>query len=409
MISVEEATQLVLARGQDFGSESLPTNTCTGRILAEDLYADRDFPPFDRVTLDGIAISADGLKTKLRCFQIEGRQHAGEPPRTRQEPDGCIEVMTGAVLPLGTDLVIPVEDLELRSQTATLFEGREVQARQGVHPLGSDRKAGELLVPAGIRISGAELGIAATLGKSRLAVRKQPRITILTTGDELVPIEDTPLPYQIRRSNGESLRGILSAETDALQLRHVPDDPAALEQALAERVNTSDAILLCGGVSRGKKDYVPDVLAKLGVEKIFHRVRQKPGKPLYFGQIANTVIFGLPGNPVSTACCAIRYVLPWIRQSQGLSPLPACMAGLKSDQTPSTRPARLASLTHFLPGKLQLENGCIEMFPLHGNTSGDLANLCRADGFLEIPAGDSPITDPDQFRFFAFRQGLIGT
>ncbi len=401
MTDVEKATELVFSRVQSWGEEQVSLPDAVGRVLREPLVADRDFPPYTRVTMDGIAILYEQYKMGRRTFRIQGLQAAGSPRMELTNPEHCLEVMTGAVLPKGTDTVIPYEEVVLNDGEARVLSDDFKQGKNA-HLQGLNRKQGDLIVPSGKRITAAELGVAATIGKSRLLVAGLPSVCIITTGDELVEVHEQPLPHQIRKSNAYSIRALLKSEGIQADLRHIQDNRQETIRVLEECLSKYDLLVLSGGVSKGKLDFVPEALEELGVEKLFHRVRQRPGKPFWFGESpkTNTVVFALPGNPVSSFMCTCRYLLPFVQHSLGVSkPL---------------RYARLAEpftfkpeLTYFLQVRLRYSpEGIVEAIPVPGKGSGDLANLCEADAFLELPASQSHFEAGENFPLWPFRPAV---
>jgi molybdopterin molybdotransferase len=279
MISVKQATEIVLANALQLPDETIPLHLATGRVLREPLTADRDFPPFDRVSMDGIAIHFANFEAGQRRFFIENIQAAGAPQLVLAQWEHCLEVMTGAMLPQGTDTVIRYEDLSIDAGFATI-NLEKVQPRQNIHEQGVDRKQGETIVAAspfgeGSLISPAELGVAATIGKSQLRVAALPRVCVLSSGDELVEVNETPLPHQIRKSNVHVMAAVLGTWGLASDLLHLPDDPAAIEATLSDCLKNYDCLLMSGGVSMGKFDHLPEVLEKLGVRKLFHKLSRQ--------------------------------------------------------------------------------------------------------------------------------------
>jgi molybdopterin molybdotransferase len=382
MINVEEAVRIIQKTVKDFGVEELPLEDALGRVLREDLHADRDFPPFNRVTMDGIAIRRESFAAGRRTFPIAGIAAAGAPPMTLRDPEACLEVMTGAILPAGTDAVIRYEDLEIANGAAAIVLD-EVKPGQNIHRRGEDRPKGDRIVPRYRRLSPAELGVAATVGKAVIKVSRLPKTMIISTGDELVPVSETPLPHQIRRSNVHRLKATLQKVNVPVDTFHLQDDLEEILQQLKKILRKYEVVLLSGGVSKGKFDYLPEALAQLGVEKLFHRIAQRPGKPFWFGRAANgTTVFALPGNPISSFLCTHRYFLPWLDACLGLPPAPAPKAVLQEDVP--FKP----DLTRFLEVKLDFDDqGRILARPVPGSGSGDLANLVDADAFVELPRG----------------------
>lgn len=397
MINIKEATHLVLNQTLSFGEESVALKQAIGRILREDLHAERDFPPFDRVTMDGIAISFSTFEKGQKSFPIQNVQAAGAPQATLENETHCMEVMTGAMLPQNCDTVIRYEDLEIQNGTATI-QVDTLKLQQNVHHRGTDRKADSLIVKAGGIISPAEIGVAATIGKSELLVAAIPKVVIITTGDELVEVDEQPLPYQIRSSNVYKIKSALQQWGLPAVALHLIDDKAAIKSSLEECLQKYEVIILSGGVSKGKFDFVPEVLADLGVDKHFHKVAQRPGKPFWFGGTATCRVFALPGNPVSSFMCLQRYFRPWFRACMQLDPMPHPFAILSEDFT--FKP----DLTYFLQVKISYDaDGRIMAKPVTGNGSGDLANLVDADAFLELPQGRNTFNKGEAFPLIIYR------
>ncbi len=399
MIDIHHATDIVLEHRRDLGVETVPLPLAAGRVLAEPIRADRDFPPFDRVTMDGIAIQYQAFAKKdTPVFPVLGTQAAGAPPQSMPDPDGCLEVMTGAVLPEGTDTVIRYEDVTIENGTA-IINVEAIKEGQNIHRRGTDRPQGSTILEPGVLLSAAELGVAATVGKALLQVRRLPTAVIISTGDELVPVESFPEPHQIRSSNTHTIRASLKKWGLQVDDLHLVDEPAVIRRELQRCLEKYDMILMSGGVSKGKFDFVPEALEDLGVEKCFHRVRQRPGKPFWFGHWrGQCTIFALPGNPVSSFMCTHRYVGPWVRACMGLDPLDYDYAVL--DSTFTFKP----DLTYFLQVRLDYaRNGMRRAIPVEGHGSGDLANLVEADGFLELPRGRTEFPEGELFPVLIYR------
>jgi molybdopterin molybdotransferase len=388
MLSVSEAYSIVLNHLLVLPAETIPLPQAAGRVLREPLTADRDLPPFDRVSMDGIAIQYQAFATGQRRFRVAGAQFAGKPSLTLTDKTACLEVMTGAMLPAATDTVIRYEDSRIIDGFAEVLID-EVVSGQHIHYQASDRKQHEVLVAAGTRLGPPEMAVAASVGKATVSVSKLPRIALISTGDELVDVSETPKPYQIRRSNTYLLQTVLQSAGAETTLLHLPDEPEIMETVLKTLLNDYDALVLSGGVSAGKADFVPKVMEPIGVRQLFHQVAQRPGKPLWFGASdAGKVVFGLPGNPVSTFLCAYRYLLPWLNASLGLPVLQPSVARLaRSISFPP-------KLTYFLPVSLSVSKDGIWLAePLPGSGSADYANLLQCDGFMELP--------PDRTEFEA--------
>ena len=380
-ISVEAAASLIASHLPRFVAECIALADAQGRVLRQSVVADRDQPPFDRVMMDGIAIRyAEPLPSR---FRLIGAQMAGTAALRLDDADTCLEAMTGAMLPIGTDTVIPVEALERDGQTMTLRDAAAVQRGQFVHSQGSDCRQGECLLEPGCVLRAPEIAVLATNGVAQVSVTRQPTIAIIATGDELVGIDQRPQAWQIRRSNDHAIAAALNdAQFHRVSLHHVSDDEARIASLLADQLASCDVLILSGGVSMGQRDYIPRALAALGVEEVFHRIAQRPGKPMWFGIApGGKPVFALPGNPVSALVCTLRYVLPALRQASG-----AHAHAPRQRVSLATSLRTHASLTCFVPVALDhaADGRCLAR-PIPSATSGDFASLVRTDGVIELP------------------------
>ncbi|GAA4016759.1 molybdopterin molybdotransferase MoeA [Hymenobacter fastidiosus] len=405
MISVEEATRLVLGTVRPVPTETIALTAATGRVVQAPLYADRDFPPFDRVAMDGIALAYGAVVAGQTDFPIEATQLAGAPPQPLHNPRAAVEIMTGAMLPPGADTVVRYEDIIFHEEAGQRIARVQVPppaAGHNVHRQAADRQQGDLLLPIGTRLGPAEIAVAATVGAAVVVVARALRVAVVSTGDELVELDQAPLPYQIRRSNAYMVQAALQ-ETGAVgEIFHFNDDQDALRQGLPPLLADFDALVLSGGVSKGQADFLPGVLRELGVEQLFHEVQQRPGKPFWFGQQAGgAVVFALPGNPVSTFVNFYQYVRPWLRQcQQPQATPPQPMALLAATFTFKPR------MTHFLPVRLEASPyGHLLAHPQPAGGSGDLASLLQCDGFLRLPAQQEYFPAGDAFPLVRFRDG----
>jgi molybdopterin molybdotransferase len=375
--------------------ESLPLTQAAGAVLRENIYAERDQPPFDRVAMDGIALSSTAADNAGR-LRIAGSQAAGDPPQTLGDPAACIEIMTGAMLPRGCDAVVPVEQVQRAGEYAEI--GRKaVRPWQNVHRRGSDCRQGSLLLATGTRLSAPEVAIAAGAGMARLRVSAQPMIVVISTGNELVEPGEVIEPHQVRRSNAYGITASLRQHGfTRVADDHVRDDEVELTGRLGFHLRTHDVLILSGGVSMGRMDLVPKVLEQLGVTLVFHHVAQRPGKPMWFGvSQSGPAVFALPGNPVSTLVCLSRYVLPALRAAMGETPSEPPRISL-------TEPVEVkAPLAFYMPVKLRTDDwGRTSAEPCPTNGSGDFTALAGTQGFVELPPG--PNTFPKGFvaRFY---------
>ena len=384
MLSVADAYRRILATARPLPPETVPLAAAVGRVLAQAVVADRDFPPYDRVTMDGIALNYNALDAGQTQFRIERTQLAGDAPQPLADPRAAIEIMTGAALPPGTDTIVRYEDLEFTAENAPARQAtvRGLPPRLGhnVHRRGSDQPAGARLLATGLVLSPADVAVAATVGAATLAVARRPRLAVVSTGDEIVPIRATPLPHQIRSSNAAMLQAALALDGIESEAFHFNDDLDSLKVNLLPLLTNFDAVLLSGGVSKGKADFLPQALRESGVTELFHRVAQRPGQPLWFGaRPGGAVVFALPGNPVATFAAYYRYVRGWLRQCQGAVARPPQFAALAAPF--EFRPA----LTCFLAVRLEhAPDGRLLAYPTPTAGSGDLAGLLAADGLLEL-------------------------
>ena len=382
MFTPAEAAAAIAASLEGVEPEQIDLGSCAGRILRAPVFAERDAPPFDRVAMDGIAI--DGGDPARRAFRIAGVQAAGMPAQRLESPGDCFEAMTGAPLPVGCDTVVPVEQLELSDGRATILADYQWRPWQHVHRRGSDARRGDELIAAGTRLGPPELAVAASAGLARLAVSRALRIAVISTGDELVEPGQPILDHQVRRSNSYGLAAALTlAGYPPVTDLHLPDRAEVIESALADALSQHDVLVLSGGVSAGRFDHLPAVLATLGVRRVFHGVAQRPGRPMWFGvRPPGSAVFALPGNPVSVLVCLARYVVPALRQLSGAAPAPRPTAVLAREF------AFDAPLAFFLPVALGYDGeGRAMAEPRPTGGSGDFIALVGTDGFVELPAG----------------------
>lgn len=401
MLSFMEARQLVIAQSEPRSSSrhtiTLPITQALGHVLAQEIHSDREYPPFDRSTRDGYAVRASDASqgASLRCV---GEIKAGDTVSQPLAPGTCVQIMTGSAVPSGADAVVMIEFTQ-RSGDAIAF-ARPTQPGQNIVPRGSEAHAGDLALLPGLRLGYAELAVAAQVGATSLLCRTKPRVAILSTGDEVVPIAETAGPFHIRNSNTVSLAAQVQLAggepVPLVNARDRVDDLAAkIEEGLRE-----DILVLSGGVSMGKYDLVESVLKGMGAEFFFDAVALRPGKPTVFGRCRNTHVFGLPGNPVSTMVTFQLFVIPTIDILSGAKarPLPLLEATL-------SEPIReKAGLTHFLPARIEWPQSVSstssrfpsEVRPLRWQGSGDIAALTRANCFLVVPAEQPNISPGDK-------------
>ncbi len=409
MISVIQALQTVLNSAQDLGFEEIPFLKSVGRILKEVIFADRDFPPFNRVSMDGIVIDYNSFKNGQKSFKIEGIQAAGSAQIALKDSKNCIEVMTGAVAPKNANTVVRYEDVTIENGIATLnIDG--ISEGQNIHTKGKDGKSGDLLIQKNTIISAAEIGVLATVGKAFVKVARQPRVMIVSTGDELIGVAEIPLTHQIRRSNVFTLVSLLERLHVSSETSHIKDNKAILKSKIATYLKEYDVLLFSGAVSKGKYDFLPEVFEELIVEKLFHKVAQRPGKPFWFGREKaivkndvssnnhqnNTIVFGFPGNPISTFVNCLAYFYPWYYKSVGLE--------VKEETAILAKDINFKpNLAYFLQVKLENKKGQLTAFPILGNGSGDLASLVHTDAFIQLPDNKSEFKKGGVYPILKYR------
>ncbi len=385
MITVQEAEQLVFANVCGWGDETVPLYAAQGRILLDDIAADRNYPPYHRVTMDGIAIASSAWLKGLRRFRVESVVQAGASIATlRDTANGCLEIMTGAVLPSGCDTIIPYEQVRLENGSAIIAEDVTATAGQFVHREGSDRAKGDILIRRGVRIAPNHVAVIASTGQAQVRVSRLPRVTIVSTGDEIVDVGAPVETHQIRPSNAYGIAAAFRAlGCEAVEVPIVGDHRDEIFQTLEKELKQSDILVLSGGVSMGKADYVPASLDALGSKLIFHKVSQKPGRPMWFGVApGGKPVFALPGNPVSSMVCFYRYALPAIQRALGLASQPEEWAVLAEDVRSEM------NLTMFRQVTIRSErDGRLVVTTDTYGGSGDIASLGASEGFVELPLG----------------------
>ena len=360
-----------------------------GLVLSQEVKTDREYPPFNRSTRDGYATLSKDVKpgAQLKCV---GEIKAGDTVTQALMPGACVQIMTGAAVPAGADAVIMIEYTQ-REGDLVRFE-RTAQRGQNIVPRGSEAHAGQTILKPGMRLGFAELALAAQVGATQLQCAKRPRVAILSTGDEVVLVEEQPGAFQIRNSNSVSI---------AAQVRIAGGEPVVLGNA-ADRVEDlgekiarglkEDALVLTGGVSMGKYDLVEGVLKALDAEFFFDAVAIRPGKPAVFAVCKDKPVFGLPGNPVSTMVTFQLFVTPAIDLLSGADAHPLPLVEARLSEALNERPG----LTHFLPARIEWRGAEPQVSALKWQGSGDIAALAGANCFLMVPAERENIPSGEQ-------------
>jgi len=426
LIDYRQAQQLVLQQAHSFGHEEVPLEKAFGRVLAEPIYADRDYPPFPRATMDGYALRYNDLETGIRKFTIAETVFAGDNPIRMLKEGECYKIMTGAAVPDCADIIIRREDIEEGPTTMVLKNKLSDPLPAGILPApanpafpwrlfqniarrGEDLRAGAVVIDRNCHCEPAVMGLLASLGKTKVKVEKLPRITLLTTGNEVVPVGATISPVQIRNSNRWLIEAALKKEGFSLAaFAHVPDDQGLLRQHLQKEIE-SDIVILCGGVSAGDADYVPGVLDDLGVKKLFHKMAIRPGKPTWCGiypssasrqpasaapDPRNSMIFALPGNPFSCLVNTILLIQPYLQSCLGLpapEPLGLPMGEPRKKRTP---------LDEFFP--VNLSGAPARLTPVSLNGSGDIRLGRQANALALHPAASEDLEEGDEVLCYSF-------
>lgn len=384
-LAPSEADRLIRESLLVFRQETVSLEKACGRILREPVRADRDIPPCNRVTMDGYALRSHDVGMGVQKFIVQEFQPAGAQPVVLSNVLGtCVEVATGAMLPTGADCVVPKEQVTRKdSQIQLLPSAAGIASGSFVHARASDAYAGTPLLEQGTRLRSRELAIAASVGACQLQVSVKPSIYIISTGDELEEPSASVQPWQFRRSNDVAIaNALISAGFDTVTTLRAKDSEESLEKVLQPLMHAGNVIILTGGVSQGNLDLVPAVLERLGVNKVFHGIAQRPGRPMYFGVGPQSVpVFALPGNPASTFITLHRYVLPALLEASVAKPLRRPVVSLTEKVV--FKPA----LACFMPVRLESGlHGELLAKPIPLNTSGDYMRLAKSDGFVELPA-----------------------
>lgn len=380
LIEVPEIDAMVERAALPRSEVEIAIGEAVGRCLRKPLLAQRDAPPFDRVMMDGYAINSKALSEGQSQFRIEAISVAGSEPPELPSSDSAIEVMTGAMLPTGADSVIPIEACETNGSTMTLHP-TSIEPGQFVHRKGSEYRKGATILPSGIRLHPAHLALAASEGYDRVTVNDDLRVQLITTGDEVVSLDATAKPWEIYGTHATAIQAWLSTASDvSLRHCHVRDDLTTLVEAIATAATVSDLIVVCGAMSKGRKDFAIEAMQSCGFEVQFHRVAQRPGHPMAMAIRQQTLLFGLPGNPLAVLFTYRRHVLRALDVMRGHEPLPPYPVSVNGDIPLST------DSTRYVPC---IRNGN-QVSLLRPSNSGDLQCLAESHGFVEIPPNVTP-------------------
>jgi molybdopterin molybdotransferase len=395
LLTLEEAQAHILARVRPLQPEDVGTEAAAGRVAAEDVRARVDLPPFASSAMDGFAVRTSDLPGALA---VAGEVAAGRPSHESLRSGETFAISTGGVVPDGADAVVPIEHVVVRDNSVE-FSGH-VEAGANVRPRGGDIAAGGVVVPAGARVTAAQLGALAAAGVPEFRCFRRPRVVVVVTGSELVPLGAPLGAGEVYEANGVMVAAALAAVgADVERVPAVADDDAAHREAL-ERGLTADVLVTSGGVSVGPHDLVRRIEAELGVEEVFWRVAIKPGKPVSFGVRGETLVFGLPGNPVSALVGCELFVKPALRALQGLA-----------DPLPRLEPGGLAAplqrndaRDELVRARVRVERDGVVLEPLTGQESHMIARAAAADALVHVPRGNGWVAAGETVRWLRLGQ-----
>lgn len=392
LISYTKALEIVLSNVQNFGVETIDLENSLNRVLVEDVFADRDYPPFNRAAMDGIAVAINDIENGITQFTITETIYAGQSCAQILNPGQCFKIMTGAAVPLCANLVIRIEDIELNNQTAKI-QSRNLKLFQNIAQQGQDIKNGQLAIAKGTKITASIIGLLATVGKQKVMVNKMPNVAIITTGNEIIEVGKTVSEVQIRNSNQYVISALLQKCNILPSIKqHILDDQILLENGIKQHLN-NNILILCGGVSAGDADFVPAVLTKLGVQKLFHKVAIKPGKPIWCGKMPNgPMVFALPGNPFSCLVTFTLFIQPFINKCIGLQNAVNLTLPYYENRSQKTK------FDEFFPIIIDFENQVLRPVPING--SGDIRLGLQANGLALHNANVSQIFPKQKLSYF---------
>ena len=388
MLNYEDARALVFEHVVPLEKGQRPLTESQGLALSEDILAPHGMPLFDNSAVDGYAVQAADLADASRENPVRlkklGYISAGDSGEDSICSGQCVQIATGAPLPPGADAAVMKEDIELEESHVRFFQS--IPKTENVRFQGEDIPEGRIVIPAGTVIGPAQMAVLATFGFAKVPVRRVPKVSIVSTGSELVDVEEKPQAGQIRESNRYMLAGMVKQEScKLLKMSMVPDVPEILKQEF-EAALQADVLLVSGGMSVGDKDYAKPVLKEMGVEEIFWKIKFKPGKPLFFGRRGKTLVFGLPGNPASSYVLFEEFVRPALRQMMGRRILEESMVKAILEESITKTYKRM----HFMRGQLHEKNGKFRVRPLKFQGSHSIGSLVESNALIRVEA-NSPV------------------
>jgi molybdopterin molybdotransferase len=393
MLNYKEAQQLITAQARSFGKEKISLDQSFGRILSETIYADRDYPPFNRSTMDGYAIAFSDFQKGIRQFEIAETIYAGQSSTRDISSAQCFKIMTGAPVPEKTDMVIRREDTQESEHTVTILTG-DYRQFQNIAIRGEDFKQGVQVISAHTICTPPIISVLAATGHHTVTVERLPNIAVLTTGNEVVPVTDVVSPIQIRNSNAWLLKALLEKQhIQPALMQHVTDDKDNLRKAFAQAME-ADIIISCGGVSAGDADYVPGIAEEMAIKILFHKLAIKPGKPILCGVTpSGGMLFGLPGNPFSCLVTFTLFIQRYLDACNGLTIRQPHSIPLQGERM------KKSTLDEFFPVQTIRESNTIA--PLTFNGSGDIQAALHADGLGIHPAAFYRLNNGDHVEFIS--------
>ncbi|MCK5215212.1 MAG: molybdopterin molybdotransferase MoeA [Candidatus Omnitrophica bacterium] len=396
MITVDEAKRNLARHAVKLSCKKVPLLEAVNCIIAEEVKAPYAQPRAHNSSMDGIAVNYSSIESGLRSFQIIGEQRAGHPPLKLKNTEECFQIYTGGLIPQGCQCVIPVEDIDIKDGKACVKAEISFKKWQFVRKEGQDYKEGDILIHVGERITPLKVSLLAALGVAEVNVVSSPRIAVISTGDELVEIDQPCEQHQVRLSNAYTILAILKQFSfSSVNRFHVKDDKTEIVRLLNNTISRHDLIITIGGVSMGKFDFIPDVLKESGFETVFHKIKERPGKPLLFANSpTGKSFFGLPGNPVSSQLCTYHYIVPFLQRSAGQKPLLPEYAVLKENYI------KEAPLTYFLPVKIVSDKGTVRAAFVKYSGSGDYLAMAKSDGYVELSIERQEFKKDDVVPFY---------
>ena len=389
-VSVDSALQSILASVYPVDGEVVPLKEACGRIIYDDIQSDVDVPPCDNSAMDGFALRAENTAGATaetpRLFRLAGEiQAGGSNQNIIIDEETAIRIMTGAPIPSGADAVIPIENTEEDIDRGVVSVYMELHAQDNIRFAGEDIKVGQKVLRKGTRLSSADVGILSALNRSHVSVYKKPRVAIVSTGDEVVEIGDELRYGQIRNSNAYTLQAEVEKYNGAPVYMGIARDSVSLTREKLLLALEHDIVITTGGVSRGKYDFVKDVLSDLGVDLLYDTIKMKPGKPMIFGKKNRTLVFGLPGNPVSTMISFLEFVRPALLAMSGASKLRKPELNSILDSEIRKKPGR----KEFIRGIYSIINGVLHVSSTGSQGSGILRSMSIANCLILLPEASS--------------------